>query len=283
MHESRHATPVHALSPGFWARFAGRRERRLVLDYDGTLAPFRRDRHDALPPDATMAVLRRLARHRASELCVVSGRPVFELQRLLRGLPIPMVGEHGWESSGPDGSRERRPLPPETAARLERAWQAAYARDLSRQVERKRTALVAHARGLPAPMAQRVVHACAEAWAAFADDGVLSLEAIDGGLELRASARDKGMVLTELRRAAPADALIVFVGDDVGDEPAFRQVRESGLGVRVGRSARATAAHACLADADEVTAFLARWESLEPAADVHSARAPGAWTADGPR
>lgn len=283
MHESRQASPIHALSPGFWSRFAGRRERRLVLDYDGTLAPFRRDRHDALPPDGTMAVLRRLARQRAAELCVVSGRPVFELQRLLGGLPIPMVGEHGWESCAPDGTRERRPLPPETAARLEHAWQAAFARDLSRQVERKRTALVAHARGLPAPMAARIVHACAEAWAPFAADGVLSLEAIDGGLELRASLRDKGTVLAELRRAAPVDALIVFVGDDVGDEPAFRQVRESGLGVRVGRDERTTAAHAWLADVDEVTAFLARWASLECTADVPSTRAPGAWTADGPR
>jgi trehalose-phosphatase len=52
------------------------------------------------------------------------------------------------------------------------------------------------------------------------------------------------------------DVLPIYIGDDVTDEDAFRELREKGLGIVVRGSRRSTYATLSLADTEEVQAFL---------------------------
>ena len=83
----------------------------LLLDYDGTCAPIRRDRRQARLSRPWRDVLTALARLPGARLAFVSGRSLRDLRRLA---PIPgaaWIGSHGLEwwrpSMGPDPASRR--------------------------------------------------------------------------------------------------------------------------------------------------------------------------------
>jgi trehalose-phosphatase len=84
---------------------------------------------------------------------------------------------------------------------------------------------------------------------------------MDGGLELRAAGRDKGMALRELIEQADKDALPVFLGDDIADEDAFREVVTRGFGIRVGPSVRPSLARGRIETCEAMVDFLRCWRS----------------------
>ncbi|HKQ62118.1 MAG TPA: trehalose-phosphatase, partial [Candidatus Polarisedimenticolaceae bacterium] len=109
-----------------WERAAAARHRLLMLDYDGTLAPFRIDRDQAHPLPAALAALEAIAAvPGGTQLAIVSGRPVRALEQLLGPLRATLVGEHGWEMRVPGEERVEQPLPSGAGETLGRAARAA--------------------------------------------------------------------------------------------------------------------------------------------------------------
>jgi len=247
------------LSPGFWQRVRRSPHRLLMLDYDGTLAPFRVTREDARPFPGTIPLLRAIAESEATVLAVISGRPVSELVRFLGRLPLLLVGEHGWEDRPKNRSIRRHALPRAAAKALERAARAAEAAGWRGCLERKRASLVLHSRGLPRPWAREMEQACMALWARETSRTGLRLSSIDGGIELKAQDRDKGRVVRELLGNSPAGTLAVYLGDDETDEDAFRELRGRGLGIRVGTLERLSRAEARIRPGRGVLDFLRRW------------------------
>ncbi len=244
----------------------------LMLDYDGTLAPFHAERGLARPSPQTLGALRRIMESKRTQVAVVSGRPLSELEPLLDGLKLRFVGEHGWESRASDGIVVRRRLEPEVAAALDGAERAARIAGMGQWIERKRAAIVLHTRGRSPDMAQVLEQRLLNEWKGYASDRRLVLESIDGGIELRAFGRNKGTaVLTLLSQAQPG-TLGAFVGDDVSDEDAFDAVRDWGFGVRIGASDGPTLAQGWLPSQSAVTAFLEEWADIlgEDRAEVGS-------------
>ena len=112
------ATSAEAASLGQRLRSAPRS--LLMLDYDGTLAPFHVDRFAAAPypgVEDRLAILSALARVR---LVLVSGRSARELRDLLPpGIRAEIWGSHGREQLKSDGAYELFPLDPVQQAALE--------------------------------------------------------------------------------------------------------------------------------------------------------------------
>jgi trehalose-phosphatase len=241
-----------------WHMVALARHRLLMLDYDGTLAPFTVAREEARAPRRTLELLERIARSTHTTLAIVTGRPLLELERLVGDLPAIVVGEHGWERRAPDGSIVRRALAPAVAAKLEAADRAARDCGWGELLERKRSGVVLHTRALPGARARELEASCMHEWQPLAVAGV-ALDHIDGGVELRARERNKGTVVLSLLSQAAPGTLGVFVGDDVTDEDAFEAVSEWGFGVRVGDVHEPSIAQGRLASSDAVGAFLEAW------------------------
>ncbi len=243
------------------------RHRLLMLDYDGTLAPFTVVRDEARPAQRTLELLRRIGTGSRTIVAIVSGRPLVELERMIGALPAIFVGEHGWERRAPDGSLVLRPLDPSVATMIEDAERMARASGLSEWLERKRSAIVLHTRSLPPEQAVALNERCVAAWRSLTLGGRVTLDRIDGGVELRASGWGKGSVVGSLLSQSPPETLCVFVGDDVADEDAFAVVRERGFGVRVGDRELPSLAMGRLPSSEAVTVFLERWlEVVEDAA-----------------
>lgn len=250
---------------GFLAGLGGAPARLLLLDYDGTLAPFRVERDRAFPYDGVREALRSIVSTTDTRVVVISGRTIPDLRRVLGVEPPPELwGTHGWERLEPGGEVRVRAPSPAARAGLEQARRS-LAVDESR-IEVKPASIAVHVRGLAREEEARVLEAARRAWSPLAPEADLVLHPFDGGLELRARGWDKGDAVRAVLADAPAGSAVAYLGDDLTDEDAFRALAEltaagrvRGLGVLVRSDPRETLAAAWLPPPDELLAFLARW------------------------
>jgi trehalose-phosphatase len=258
------------LRPGFrpddfFARLAAAPARALLVDFDGTLAPFR-DRRDLVRPwPGVRAALEELRRTGTTRLVVVTGRSVEDVEPLL-GLAPQVWGAPGGERRLRDGALWVRPLPPGADAALEAAWSQVLAAGWEQDAERKSSSVALHWRALPAEEGQRRRAAALERWEELAAGGEVAVTWMDCGMELRVTGHDKGDAVRWIFAELGADAAVAYLGDDLTDEDAFRALAGRGLGVLVRPEPRETAADVWLRPPDELLTFLERWTRACPEA-----------------
>ena len=251
------ADPAHAL---------------VALDYDGTLSRIAQRPQDATPAHGALAAVKQIT-ERFGSVVLISGRPAGQLLDLsgLRhdpaGAALTVLGQYGlqrWE--GATGAlTSPPPLPGVEGARSELAELLA---DKSTpegvSVEDKGQALVVHTRLTTDPAG--VLDALGPRLRAIAQKAGLEPHPARHALELRPPGFEKGGALKGFVAERQAKA-VLYIGDDVGDLPAFSALRDlradgiPGLGV-VSDSAEVTGlrevADLILDGPDGVVAFLQR-------------------------
>lgn len=247
--------------PEFLHDIAAAPERILLLDYDGTLAPFQIRPELARPYPEVLTVLSNILRAGGTRVVIVSGRRAEELLPLLPLDRRPEIwGSHGRERLQPDGTlllavpeeHERGALE-EAAAALEPVLQAGC------RIERKAASVAVHWRGASVLAVAKLRAAASETWKSLARDHGLECLPFDGGLELRVPGCTKGdVVRTVLADATPGSA-VAYLGDDITDEDAFEAVKPCGIGVLVRPQYRQTLADVWLRPPRELVAFLKHW------------------------
>jgi len=245
----------------FWKRLANASERILILDYDGTLAPFRADRDKAEPYPGVRKILNRILKNKLCRLIMVTGRSVDDLLPLLKLEETPEIwGAHGMERLYPDGRLEVAEIGPECLKGLEQAWKWAEENNLAHRCECKHGSVAFHWRGLEVEELERAAGAVRKAWSPIARRAGLKLHDFDGGVELRYPGRNKGdAVNTVLGEVKSGDYAAAYLGDDLTDEDAFRAIKGRGLAVLVREDSRPTLAGVHLTPPDELLAFLNKW------------------------
>lgn len=185
----------------------------VLIDFDGTLSPIVDDPAQARPLDGAGDVLRVLAR-RYRVVGVLSGRPLSFLEPLLPASVI-MSGLYGLERTAKGGRILDHPYAGAWREVIDDVAAIAAARGpLGMRVEPKGMSLTLHYRGHP-EIADDV-----EAWAVQ--------QAARSGLRVRPAKMsvelhppidsDKGTAIEELSSKLAA---VCFLGDDLGDLPAF--------------------------------------------------------------
>lgn len=231
-----------------------------MLDYDGTLAPFRDRPEDAVPHDGVLERLARIMDNPANRLMIVSGRPIKSLAVLLALPNLPELwGGHGWEYRPQGGETRFMPLSEMADAALSvAAMQAVALESLGARIERKRASVAVHWRGLQDVETPR--RRVLEIWRGYAEDHpLLHLLPFDGGVEVRVNGNGKGNVVREVLANIQAGTKIAYVGDDLTDEEAFRELGAEGLSVLVRNDDRLTAADLVLRTPAELLTFLDVW------------------------
>lgn len=185
----------------------------LLFDFDGTLSPIVDDPASAAPVDGALDLLDRLSA-RFARVAVISGRPRSFLASRL-GPTIHLSGLYGLEtrSGGVDVDH------PEAERWRPVVWAVAADVDLPAGVvvESKGLSLTIHYRQAP-DAADEV-----RSWAtAAARRTGLEVRAAKASVELHPPVRvDKG---TSVLALADGCSTVVYVGDDLGDLPAFAAV-----------------------------------------------------------
>ena len=246
---------------GFYERVAKAPGRVLMLDYDGTLAPFNVRPERAVPYPEVLPVLDAIVSAGGTRVVVVSGRPADELPPLLALTErLEIWGSHGWERLMPDGRRvAQQPTPAASDALRAAAAAVGSTQDQGARIEVKLASVALHWRGLEAERAVAVEERARSAWTEAADGGALELLPFDGGLEVRATGCNKQYAVKAVLSETPEDHAVAYLGDDVTDEDAFRAVKLRGLSVLVRAQFRETAADVWLEPPHELVEFLSHW------------------------
>lgn len=247
----------------FWRSLSRADRPVLLLDYDGTLAPFRIARDEAVPYPGIRQRLDEIRRTTRTRLVIISGRAIDDLLPLLDLHPPPEIwGCHGWERLLADGRRTAIELPAAALAGLAAARCLLGEAGLADHAEDKSMSVALHWRGLPAAEQSRLRRAAEAAWQPLAERYNLQLHRFDGGLELRCPGRDKGSAIDTILSESPTGTLAVFLGDDLTDEDGFRALEGRGVGILVRRESRPTAARYRLRPPEELLDFLQTWREL---------------------
>jgi trehalose-phosphatase len=267
--EQRMTREAGSETEAFFNAFAHANRALLLLDYDGTLAPFRLDRFQARPWAGVRELLNRIQEPEglsvATKIIFISGRPAAEIKPLI-GLnrPPEIWGLHGAELLGVDGRHELDEAPAAARARLDEVRAKLRRDSFGGLLEEKPNAVVMHWRGASSRKAQLIAEKTRALFEPLSDlDGLTILE-FESGLELR-TGRDKGGAVRDiLAAAAESDeqSPVAFLGDDVTDEAAFAVVNASErphLTVLVRNANRETAAAVWMQPPDQLRDFLRSW------------------------
>jgi trehalose 6-phosphate phosphatase len=248
--------------PEFFGRLSEAWASALLLDYDGTLAPFHIDRHRAYPYPRVLPLIERILQTEKTRVIIITGRPAVEAKALLNPLhDLEIWGAHGMEHILPDGSYRRISIDVQTVELLLQAKQQVIERGLERLAEFKPGGVAIHWRGLPDAEAGKVEARIRTGWTALAKSPRLKLLKFESGLELRVAHPDKGDAVAAIIEESDPDTQIAYLGDDLTDEDSFRALNDRGLTVLVRPEHRETSAKVWLKPPLELIGFLEQWLS----------------------
>ena len=264
-HSDENATQ---LLKSFFRAFNPQTTPLLLLDYDGTLAPFRKRPLPGPPLGRRPRNSRRDPKQTNTQIAFITGRPATEIARLLGIQGIEVWGLHGAEHLFPDGRRELAQLPKATLKNLAQLRAQLHQDSFGGLFEDKPNAAVMHWRGATPPKSRPQIRektlALFEPLACPPDcPGGLTLLEFESGVELRAGP-DKGSAVAAILKQSDPESPAAFLGDDITDEAAFRAVNahaKHGISILVRKEIRETAANLWLCPPAELKTFLKSWQS----------------------
>lgn len=208
------------------------KKRLIILDYDGTLAPFKKQPQEASPTKELLSVLEKLASDPKNMIVISSGRDHQTLDKWLGHLPILFAAEHGafFKENGIWHENIQKELWDEEIMDI---LQQITQRTPKSKIEVKRTAIVWHYRNSDAWLADlrvrqlinRLINPCAR----------LNLQVMRGNkiVEIKSPDFSKG---TEAKRLLEKDTFdfVMAMGDDVTDDDMFHALPEDAVTIKIG-------------------------------------------------
>jgi trehalose 6-phosphate synthase/phosphatase len=219
--------------------------RLLLLDYDGTLAPFHANPQHARPDAELLELLGALGADARNRVVVISGRDRATLEDWLGHLPLDFVAEHGvWlRRTGEDWQLFQEGLRADWKADMRPLLDLYVRRTPGAFIEEKDYSLVWHYRradaGLGAQRARELLSHLR--FMTFNTD----LQVLEGHkvLEIKSAALHKGTAAA--RWLGPEQPeFILAIGDDQTDEDTFATVPPEAYTVKVGSAPRSLARYA---------------------------------------
>ena len=239
-----------------------------MLDYDGTLAPFREDRLLTQFYPGVRARIDRLSSIKDDRLVFISGRNARELRDLM-GLakPVDIWGSHGRELLEANGDYCLAPLTGDeerVLALVRKTLEAEYDPAI---LELKPNSVAVHWRKATSrkdEVEARVRQLFEEIRSNSQIEGSINLLAFNGGLEVRAGEGNKGFAVRSILGKLASDTMAAFLGDDITDEDAFEvfekeQYRSRSCAVLVRDKPRPSYASLWIRPPAELLEFLDMW------------------------
>jgi len=245
----------------FFARLDASQTGALVLDYDGTLAPFCKDRLNAFPYPGVSQALFSIMRTGCVRIALVSGRPVEEVIPLLGIFPLPEIwGLDGLQRLWRDGTCRTYPLSDCDQLILAEASSWLDHEELRHLAEFKTGSIAVHWRGLTALDADRIAGRVRKEWTRLTQLSRMMVLEFDGGIEIRPTSPNKADVVLTIQKELEPGVPLAYFGDDRTDEDIFGILRgkSEALTVLVRDEWRETSAKAWLKPPEGLLEFFRR-------------------------
>jgi trehalose 6-phosphate synthase/phosphatase len=210
---------------------------RLLLDYDGPLAPLTRSADLATPDEELLLLLERLASSPELEVDIVSARPRDFMNRWFGHLPISLWAEHGfwrrrhagdgWEPAVPQAFRwmtRVRPILEQFAASTPGA-----------RVDVKTASMAWHYRDAPRDFGLRQAHELRLLLGDLLSNQPVEVLDWNKAIEVRLRGVGKGTVARRLHAETGGAAALLAVADAKASGELFRALPPAAVGIAVGR------------------------------------------------
>lgn len=232
-------------------------KRCILLDYDGTLAPYQKLPSLATPSSELLELLQQLTADSNNEVIIISGRDATTLERWLGQLKLNLVAEHGaMVRYRNEDWKETVTVSTEWKSQIKPLMQLFMERCAGSFIEEKKSTLAWHYRNTYSELgfirSRELRNSLLQLTANT------SLQVIDGNkvLEVRTVGVDKGATAANMLANFNPD-FIMCLGDDATDEDMFRLMRDKGYTIKIGRGS--TAAEYTILSQREVFPFLRRF------------------------
>lgn len=228
-------------------------KRLLLLDYDGSLVPFKEDYALAVPPKSLIDLLKALSSDPLNDVVMVSGRTAEQLEAWFGNLQISLIAEHGaaikiagktWQIIEKVDTSWKQLLVPA----LERYTRLA----VGSKVEIKPHSLVWHYRGASSYHAQKYSVIIKRVLKPVIKRHGLQMLQGNKALEIKNPIISKGSAVA--RWLSKSYGFVLALGDDATDEELFLALPLDAYSIKVGRGL--THAHYRLASYREVLKLL---------------------------
>ena len=232
----------------------------LLLDYDGTLAPFCLNRQQAIHYPGITELLQEIIANGRTRVVIITGRNAHEVIPLLAiHSDLEIWGCHGLERLRPDGNCETPRVDEPVMRALAEAERWLRHQGLHHRAEFKTGAIAVHWRGLDEAMAAETRSQVLLGWLPIAQSTPMELLQFDGGIEMRMPGRDKGDAVRTILGEIGPEVPVAYLGDDITDERAFIALGTLGLSVLVRPGWRETAAALWISPPEGLRTFLTQW------------------------
>ncbi|MDO9633854.1 MAG: bifunctional alpha,alpha-trehalose-phosphate synthase (UDP-forming)/trehalose-phosphatase [Paludibacter sp.] len=208
-------------------------KRLIILDYDGTLAAFKKRPEDAFPDDALLGVLKQLCADEKNKVVISSGRDHQTLEKWFGSVNLSMAAEHGayfkehgvWNRNIPDDKPWNHEITDILQLFVEKTPRS--------MIEEKETTLVWHYRNVDGWLAslreQQLINTLIEPCSR------MGLQIMRGNkiVEIKSPIHTKGSEAKRLIKLDDYD-FILAMGDDTTDEDMFRALPDSAYTIKIG-------------------------------------------------
>lgn len=213
------------------------RNRLIILDYDGTLAPFKKQPMQAYPTPQLLAILQKMAIAPNNHVVISSGRDKKTLELWLGHLPIGIAAEHG-AFYKENGTWHQNIQKVEWDDEIPEIIKQTVRKTPHSRMEVKDTALVWHYRNVDVWLAElrvtqlinSLLNPCARH----------NLQIMKGNkiVEVKGGDISKGSEANRLIENSTYD-FIMAIGDDTTDEEMFMALPKDSITIKVGQSSNA--------------------------------------------
>lgn len=236
-------------------------ESLLMLDYDGTLAPFVRNRMKARPYKGVKQRLTKLLKIGKTRVVIISGRSLDDLETLL-GKPqhLELWGSHGFERKLVNGKRILSEIDANTREGLKLGIDICLKQAPHKFCEAKPFSVALHFRGMKNSDKDEILPSVKACWNKLAKNYGLKVRPFEEGLELMPRGTTKGDAVKQIiKELQNPNIPIAYLGDDITDEDAFKALGKKGLKVLVRKQLRPTLADLQIEPPQELLNFLDLW------------------------
>ncbi len=208
--------------------------RLILLDYDGTLTPFKENPQDAYPDEEILSLLQKLAGDPSNDVLIISGRDRDTLGKWFGSLDIDMVAEHGvWLKNKTGDWALIEPLMNFWKDEIRPILEVHVDRTPGSFIEEKEYSLVWHFRKSDVELASVRARELKESVLPYTVN--LGLGVMEGNktVEIKDAGINKGHAALRWLTRKDYD-FILAAGDDRTDEDIFQTLPEEAWSIKIG-------------------------------------------------
>jgi trehalose 6-phosphate synthase/phosphatase len=214
-------------------KYQAAKHRLIVLDYDGTLMPFRKDPRAVQPDDEVQELLTALSKQEGTQLVLNSGRDKDTLQEWLGHLGLDMAAEHGVWTKQNGEWKINHGLSNNWKTKIRQVLENMVERTPGSFIEEKDYSIAWHYRSIDRDLGEKRVREFRDVllYLTANDD----LQVLEGNkvVEIKNAGVSKGKATMNWFGQQEWDFIMAF-GDDHTDEDTFKALPDSAHTIKVG-------------------------------------------------